>query len=108
MNITNGTGATLNASQITVYWNHDSGHKTGNDRTLRLQSVSLGSAFWSGDVHAPSYVLPDYFPEIPPGPSTIEFTFHQSYDLSEIDHTERVVILLSNNGCQSYSIDSSN
>ena len=106
MSITNSTGAPLNASQITVSWNHNTGHQDDNDPTLRLQSVSLGSALWTGDVYAPSYTVTPYSPTIPTGTSTITFTFHQSYD--NADYTERVLILLSNNGCQNYSIDSSN
>jgi len=106
MSITNDTGATLTASQITLSWNHNDGHHTGNDKTLRLRQVSLGSAVWTGNVYAPSYTITPYSPTIPTGTSTITFTFHQSYD--DLDYTERVLILLANNGCANYSIDSSN
>jgi hypothetical protein len=105
MSINNQTGAALNISQVTVYWNHDDGHSGGgNDKSLHLQKVSLGSDFWLGDIYAPSYTINPSSLTLPTGPSTIVFTFSQSYD--KIDHTERIVILLSNNGCQNYSIDS--
>jgi hypothetical protein len=106
MSITNNTGTPLTASQVTVSWNHDDGHQTSGDKTLRLRSVNIDSSTWSGDYYAPSYTVTPYSPIIPTGPSIITFTFHQSYD--NVDYTERVLILISNNGCQNYSIDSAN
>ncbi|MEW6404066.1 MAG: TadE/TadG family type IV pilus assembly protein [Chloroflexota bacterium] len=106
MSITNNTGTPLTASQVTVSWNHNDGHQTGGDKTLRLRTVSVGSSTWSGDAYYPSYTVTPYTPTIPIGPSTITFTFHQSYD--NLDYTERVLILISNNGCQNYAIDSAN
>jgi len=101
MDITNNTGATLNTTHVTVTWNHDYG-SNGDDKTLRLQQVTLNGTTWSGNVYAPSYTVVPYNATIPPGITRITFTFDQDY--KKQDGTERVVIWLSNNGCTSYSI----
>ncbi len=103
MAIFNNTGHTLSAAQIYVEWNHDTGH-AGSDASLRLGQVLFAGQAWQGDIHAPSAFIPAYYPFIPPGDSTIEFFFHQDYDLE--DGTERIVITIGTPGCLNYPVDS--
>ena len=105
MSINNQTGHTLTASQVYLEWNHDTGHISIKDRSLRLRQVTLASEVWDGDIHAPSAYIPVYYPSIPQGESMIYFIFHQSYDLP--DGTERIIISISNPGCINYPVDSS-
>ncbi|MCI0550327.1 MAG: hypothetical protein L0287_05190 [Anaerolineae bacterium] len=86
-----------------MIWNQDTGHQLGSDKTLKLNSVSLESQFWSGTSNGPSLtIIPSPTTYIPTGTSTITFTFHQSYD--NFDGTEQIIINLATNGCQSYPI----
>jgi Flp pilus assembly protein TadG len=83
--INNPTGAALQVSSITVFWNQPDGHQTGGDKTLNLTSASLGgTVFWSdatGITTTPYTVPLATTINIPATPtSTIAFTFHQSYD----------------------------
>jgi len=88
---------------VFVVWNNDKGHLAGSDKTLRLQSVSLGGQFWSGNSSAASItIIPSPSASIPNGTSTITFTFHQSYD--NPDGTERILINLSTPGCTLFPI----
>jgi len=105
MDINNQTGHTLTASQVHLEWNHDTGHISIKDRSLHLRQVTLAAKVWNGDIFAPSAYIPVYYPNLPPGKSTIQFIFHQSYDLS--DGTERIIINISNPGCIDYPVDSS-
>jgi hypothetical protein len=105
MSINNQTGHMLTASQIYLEWNHDTGHVSVKDRSLRLRQVTLATKVWDGDLNAPSVYIPAYYPSIPPGESMIHFIFHQSYDLP--DGTERIIISISNPGCINYPVDSS-
>jgi hypothetical protein len=103
--INNQTGENLVVQDVTVSWDHDSGHVTGSDKTLRLQSVSLTSTFWTGNVYSTSYnILPNNL-IIPPGISTITFTFHQTYT-DTTEETQRIFINFETNGCQGFPIDS--
>jgi hypothetical protein len=104
MSINNQTGHTLRASQVYLEWNHDTGHISTEDRSLRLRQIMLDKQVWNGDIHAPSSYIPVYYPSIPPGESTIYFIFHQSYD--KADGTERIIISISNPGCINYPVDS--
>ena len=97
MGISNNTGHVLTTAQIYVEWNHDGGHDSSNDRTLRLRQINLGTNAWNGDILAPS--------AYPIGESTIQFVFHQDYDTT--DGTERIIITIGNPGCTNYPIDSS-
>ncbi|MBI5824626.1 MAG: pilus assembly protein [Chloroflexi bacterium] len=106
MSINNSTGYTLSTAQVYVEWNHDTGHPSGSDRSLRLQQILIASHSWSGDIHAPSAYIPAFYPSIPPGLSTIQFVFHQKYDLA--DGTERIIVTLGTPGCVNYPIDSRN
>ena len=54
----------------------------GKDRSLRLRQIMFGSQVWNGDLQAPSAYIPAYYPSIPQGESTIQFIFHQTYDLT--------------------------
>ena len=86
-----------------MVWDHDRGHREGNDKTLRLRSVSLGGQFWTGDVYAQSHtIIPDPATAvlIPGGgaTSTIIFTFHQVYERS--DGSEEILINLLTPGCE--------
>jgi hypothetical protein len=105
MSINNQTGHTLTASQVYLEWNHDTGHISIKDRSLRLRQVTLATKVWDGDIHAPSAYIPVYYPSIPQGESMIHFIFHQSYDVP--DGTERIIISISNPGCINYPVDSS-
>ncbi len=105
MRIDNRTGYILNATQIYVEWNHDTGHQPGNNPTLHLQQTLLASQSWIGDIYSPSAYIPAFYPEIPVGESIIQFVFSQNYNLS--DGTERIIISLGTPGCVSYPIDSS-
>ena len=105
MSITNGTGANLLVSNVFVAWNNDKGHQTGNDKSLKLQTATLGaSTFFNGNLYASSTTITPGNLFIPTGTSTITFIFHQSYDSPE--NTDRVVISLASNGCTGVVIDS--
>lgn len=100
MTINNSLSAFLEISNVTVTWNHDRGHQTGGDKSLILQSASLaGVTFWTGSQTGPTVTLTPTTPAfIPPGTSTIAFTFHQVFD--RWDNTEQVTINLSTPGCE--------
>jgi hypothetical protein len=103
MSILNQTGVPLAVQDVFVVWNHDKGHSTGADKTLLLQDASLsGTSFWSGNDNGPSLTITPLDLFIPPGDSTIVFTFHQTYD--NWDGSEELLISLATNGCQSYPI----
>ena len=104
MSINNQTGYTLTAAQIYLEWNHDTGHLSITDRSLRLRQITLATQIWNGDIQAPSIYIPEYYPSIPRGESTIHFIFHQSYDVT--DGTERIIINIANPGCINYPVDS--
>lgn len=106
MTINNPTGVALEVLDVTVSWNHDAGHKTGSDKTLRLQKAELAGTFWTGNVYSTSYTIIPTNLTIPTGTSTIIFTFHQTY--TQTDGTERIFINIATNGCQLYPIDSNN
>jgi Flp pilus assembly protein TadG len=109
MNIGNSTGANLNISQLTVEWNSVSGHSTIGDRTLKLQSISLaGVPIWGGNALGPSWstsFMQSAGISLPSVGGTIVFTFQQSYDT--FNGTERITLQFYNNGCSSYTLDSS-
>ena len=108
MTINNPTGMPLLVQDVTVHWNHDAGHQFGGDRTLRLIQADLdGDVFFSNTVgiYASSYTITPSSLYIPPGSSTIVFTFHQTY--TKTDGTELILINLATNGCQDDPIDSS-
>ena len=106
MDIINNSGHRLSTAQIYLEWNHDTGHKTGDDPTLRLRQITLDSQTWDGDIQTPSAYITAFYPFIPIGESTIRFLFNQSYDLT--DGTERIVINISTPGCTNYPVDSRN
>jgi hypothetical protein len=108
--ITNPYPYPISIGSVYVVWNNDSGHQTGS-KILRLISASIGGVtFWtpvppSDGISSSSATIfpnPGLTALIPPGPSTIVFTFHQSYD--NFDGSEEILINLSTNGCQSYPI----
>lgn len=106
MEIINNSGHRLSTAQIYLEWNHDTGHKNGDDPTLRLKQISLDSQEWSGDIQTPSAYITAFYPFIPTGESTVRFFFNQSYDLA--DGTERIIINISTPGCTNYPVDSRN
>ena len=109
MTITNPNAWPLTIQDLFVVWDHDRGHQTGNDKTLILQSVSLGGVpFWTGNDDGPSLTItPAAAPVIPAGSNvTIVFTFHQEYDRS--DGSEEININLSNPGCEGFPIHEKN
>ena len=88
-------------------WYHDRGHQTGNDKTLRLVSVSWEPPIWTGDSSGPSQtIIPSPVTYVKPGTSTLTFTFHQSYDDFNGLPTEQIVINLEPLACN-YSISAS-
>ena len=98
MTINNSTASVLTIDNIVVFWNHDKGHATGDDKTLKLNSVTLGSQLWSGTSDGPNQTInPSGATTIPMGISTIIFTFNQSYD--NLDTTEKILINLLSPGC---------
>jgi len=100
LTITNPNAWPISMQNIFLVWDHDRGHSAGNDKTLRLQSASVGGTpFWTGDLAGPTATLtPTSTLTIPPGGSiTITFTFNQSYDRS--DGSEEININLSTPGC---------
>jgi len=105
MKVNNQTGHSLTASQVYLEWNHDTGHVSSEDDSLRLRQILFASQVWNGDINAPSAFIPVFYPLIPQGESTIQFIFHQSYDVT--DGTERIIISISNPGCINYPVDSS-
>ncbi len=106
MDIINNSGHRLSTAQIYLEWNHDTGHKSADDPTLRLKQVSLDSQEWNGDLQTPSAYITAFYPFIPIGESTVRFLFNQSYDLA--DGTERIIINISTPGCVNYPVDSRN
>ncbi len=107
MTITNPYSFTLVMRDVTVTWNNDKGHQTGNDKTLRLLGASIGAVpFWTGDIgNRSTYTIPTTA-IIPAGPATttISFTFHQSYDNQ--DPTENILINFLTPGCENNPVDS--
>jgi hypothetical protein len=105
MTINNPYSFTLVMKDVTVTWNDDKGHQTGTDKTLRLLGASIGGVtFWTGDIgNQSTYTIPQ--PAlIPPGTTTISFTFNQSYD--NLDSTENVLINFLTPGCEFDPLDS--
>jgi len=105
MTITNPNAWPITFENVFVVWDHDRGHQQGNDKSLILQSASLGGTqFWSGDIGGPSTTLSPAPPAIIPAGSTVTivFTFHQSYDRS--DGSEEILINLATPGCESFPI----
>ncbi|HNH05513.1 MAG TPA: TadE/TadG family type IV pilus assembly protein [Anaerolineales bacterium] len=105
MSIDNQTGHTLVAANIYLEWNHDTGHGEGNDLGLILNRVTFAGQAWDGALQAPSAYIPAFYPTIPPGISTISFSFHQNYLLT--DGTERIIVNIGTPGCINYPVDSS-
>lgn len=106
LTITNPVPSPIQIQDIFVVWNHDKGHQTGSDKTLQLNSVSIGSLSWSGSPlpsNGPSVTVAPSSPlYIPSGSSTLIFTFHQSYD--NFDGTEEILINLASPGCTGFPI----
>jgi hypothetical protein len=104
MTITNPYAFTIVMNDITVTWNDDKGHLSGNKK-LRLQRADVGALMiWTGDIgNQSSYTIPTTA-TLPPGTTTVSFYFDQTYD--NPDGTERIYITLSTPGCQGNPIDS--
>ena len=106
MTITNPYNFPLTTGPGTVTWNNDKGHQTGSDKTLSLQSITVGStSIWTGNSSNVS-TIPFTNPAIIPPLSTvtITFTFHQSYD--NFDGTENIYINLITPGCENNPVHS--
>jgi hypothetical protein len=98
LTITSPVPSPVEIQDIFVMWNSDKGHQTGGDKTLKLQSVSLGGVIWNGTSNGPSVTInPSPAAFIPAGTSTLTFTFNQSYD--NFDFTEEILINLAAPGC---------
>jgi hypothetical protein len=106
MTITNPYGFPLTTGPGTVTWNNDKGHQTGSDKSLNLQSITIGATtVWTGNSSSVS-TIPFIIPATIPANSTvtITFTFHQSYDT--FDGTENIYINLLTPGCEGNPIQS--
>jgi hypothetical protein len=111
MTITNPNPFSVRVKDVFVVWDHDRGHQVGNDKSLNLLSMSLGTQFWTGNSNGPTATgvpNPATAVVIPGGgaTSTIVFTFHQTYDRS--DGSEEILINLSTPGCELYPIHEKN
>jgi Flp pilus assembly protein TadG len=109
MTITNGHSFPITLDDITISWNNDKGHQTGDDKTVRLQNAFIGTTlFWTGDIDQATYTIDGYpgtLVTIPPlSTVTLSFTFHQTYD--NFDGTENIYINLWTPGCENNPIDS--
>lgn len=105
LTISNPNAWPIRIQDLFVVWDHDRGHQQGNDKSLILQSASLGgTTFWTGSNDGPSTTLtPTSALTIPPGSSvTLVFTFHQEYNRS--DGSEEININLSTPGCETFPI----
>ena len=102
--INNPNSYSVTIESIAVTWNHDNGHQGGNQNSLTLQDVSLGTTtLWSGSNTGPSATLTvPANTVIASGASTITFTFHQVYNRT--DGSEAIRINLSTAGCGSSPI----
>lgn len=106
MTITNPYAYPITFNDITVTWNDDKGHQIGSDKSLKLQSASLGgTVFWTGNISNQSTYTIAAKPVIPANSTvTLTFTFHQSYD--NFDGTEKIYINLWTPGCVGNPIQS--
>ena len=108
LTITNPVPSPIEIGDVFVVWNHEKGHQTTGDKTLRLVSMVLGSQSSSSSPlpsNGPSVTINPSSPfYIPNGTSTIAFTFHQSYD--NLDGTEEILINLASPGCTGFPIHS--
>lgn len=104
INITNPFGVELQISAIKITWNHDKGHQTGTDKTIRLQSTSLAGIFWNGNELGPDAIILPMSPAPISANSTsaLSFIFHQTFD--RWDNTESVEIFFANPGCETVSL----
>jgi hypothetical protein len=104
--INNPNSYSVTIANVVVTWNHDAGHQQGNNNALTLLNAKLGSAtpFWNGPSSAgPSATLtPSAVIVIPPGASTITFTFDQDYNRT--DGSEAIRVNLSTAGCEGFPI----
>ena len=106
MTITNPYTVPLTTGSGTVTWNYDKGHQAGRDKSLSLQSISIGATtIWTGSSNNVA-TIPFANPAvIAPGTTvTITFTFHQSYD--NLSGIEEIYINLSTPGCENDPIQS--
>jgi hypothetical protein len=101
IDIANPFGVLLQISSIKVTWNHDLGHKTTNDKSLKLDKVNLGSQIWDGYEFGPDATIIPTSPAVIAANSiaTLEFVFHQ--ELKVWDDTESVELFFMNDGCGS-------
>jgi hypothetical protein len=106
MTITNNSGYTLSTAQIYVEWNHDRGHTSSSNQSLRLRPISFAAQVWDGNLQTPSAYIQGFYPLIPIGTSTIQFIFDQNYE--QPDGTERIIINIATPGCVNYPVDSRN
>jgi hypothetical protein len=106
LRINNPLTVPVQVQDIFVIWNHNDGHQTGSDKTLRLVSVSWEPPIWTGDsgVASSITIVPSPITYVQPGTSTLTFTFHQAYDNYHGIPTEQIVINLASVCTPAYSI----
>jgi hypothetical protein len=101
MQIVNNTGAVIQGTDVTIFWNYATG--ANGSKALPLTGASLASTAWSGSAQGPNVTLLGFNPYIPTGSSLLTFTFNSIY--ANIDNTEKISVSLSpTNGCQNYSL----
>ena len=104
MTIKNPYAFPLTTDAGSVTWNDDKGHQLGADKSLSLQSVTIGATtVWTGNSSLVS-TMPWTTPATIAANTTvtITFNFQQSYD--NLDGTESIYITLSTPGCESNPI----
>jgi hypothetical protein len=96
LRINNPLGVPVQVQDIFVAWDHDHGHSSPGDTTLRLVSVAWEDPIWVGDsgIASSITIVPSPTTYVQPGISTLTFTFHQAYDSYHGIPTEEIVINL--------------
>jgi len=96
---------TLMMNDLTVTWNDDKGHRSGSDKTLKLQKITVGATtIWTGNTAKNVWTLTVINnATVPPGNTTVTFFFHQSYE--NPDGTENVVVNWLTPGCTTNPIN---
>ena len=105
MVITNYSGQDLTVGTITVTWNSDDGNK--NNKGIDLTNITLGAnshPVTSGNTGPEYSYTPSPSWTLPPGNTTITFTFNKTYN--NFDATEHITMSFTTAGCSSFTLDS--
>ena len=105
MYITNYSGQDLTINNIALTWNSDDGNK--KNKGIDLTNIALGTysqAVTSGNTGPEYSYTPSPSWMLPPGKSTITFTFNKTYNT--FDATEHITMTFSTPGCESFTLNS--